>query len=84
MAQTEAVEKEKGHELFGLSYCPYGGLTLSRLNEEWSTGFLFGAEIDAGGAFVDIEYELHDILTEDRKETVPWDGTFRVVLGTYF
>ena len=83
-AQGEGVDKPD-HEVMGLVYHPHGGITMSRVLEDWSTGFVMGVEIDAGeGLYLDVQYEMHDILTEDRNETIPWDGTFKLTLGAYF
>jgi len=84
MAQVE-VNTKPDHEVFGLVFHPHGGLTLSRIDEDWSTGFIMGVELDAGsGLYLDASYTMHDILTDAEKEAVPWDGTFMLTLGAYF
>jgi hypothetical protein len=50
---------------------------------DWSTGFKFGAEFDAGPLFVGVEYRLRDILT-DGNEVFPWDGEFDLAIGGYW
>lgn len=84
-ALAQAQEKPE-HEVLGLIYHPYAAMTLSRISDDatWSTGAVLGAEIDAGGGFVGVSYRLHDILTDDESEVIPWDGTFELALGIYF
>ncbi len=85
-----------GHAVMGMVVHPYGALTFTRvagddLREDssyegvsnWSTGFLFGAEVEAGPMYVGISYRLRDILTEGR-EVYPWNGEFEVALGGYW
>ncbi len=82
---TEA--KGEGHSFFGMTTHPYTKLTLSRINSDgvqWSTGFGFGVEVDAGGAYVDLHYQLHDILTDESNQSYPWDGTFEIGVGMYW
>jgi len=50
---------------------------------QWSTGFKFGVEIDAGSLYIGAEFQLRDILT-DAPDTYPWDGEFELAVGGYW
>jgi len=96
LADEDAI-KGDGHELLGVIVHPYSKLTLTRVGEmsmpafddkmgtnRWSTGFCFGAEMDAGGLFLDMNFKLHDILAEDTEQAFPWDSSFELGVGAYF
>lgn len=84
MAVPAFAQTTEKHEMFGLTYLAEMGPTISRVMEDWSVGFEFGADIDAGPGVLEVSYELHDILTDEENQVIPWDGTFKMGLKFKF
>lgn len=65
---------------------PYAAITLTRPSgpDEWSTGFEAGIEFLLDPLYLGGEYELHDVLTSERDEVYPFDGTFTLSVGCYW
>ena len=70
-----AVEEE------GISKNPYGQLSLTRANDDWSVGVRFGVEVTSGWVYMDGRLDLHDIHSDN--EVYPWDSTFEMALGVF-
>jgi hypothetical protein len=77
----EAGEPDETVEEEGISKNPYGQVSLTRANDDWSTGVRFGVEVTSGWVYLDGRLDLHDIHSND--EVYPWDSTFEMAIGVF-
>jgi hypothetical protein len=64
---------------------PYGALAVDRISgpDQWSTGVTLGGEIVKRPLFIQVHFDIHDVLAADEDNAYPWDNTVGAGIGLY-